>query len=153
MRLVVMSDSHRDVAAVEAVLAAEPGADGFFHLGDGYRDWALLKPASGQFIMGVAGNCDYGTTAGSEWLGPLGGVKVFACHGDRYRVKQGLSELKRAAAAKGAQVVLYGHTHVASIRFEDGLWLICPGALSGPKRQYAVLELSGGAVRPALKLL
>ena len=57
----------------------------------------------------------------------IGGVSIFVTHGHRYGVKSGLDTLASAAAAKGAQVACFGHTHKPFCEYRDGVLLINPG--------------------------
>ena len=133
MRIIVMSDSHGDFSRVRRIFEDNiPGADLFLHLGDGAKDFedaGWLFP--GVQKKNVRGNCDfgYGWDLPQEGLLDLMGKKVYYTHGDRWGVKYGLDEIERAGRERGADIVLFGHTHQAAAEFRDGLWLINPGSV------------------------
>ena len=57
------------------------------------------------------------------------------CIRDRYNIVC-------AARERKAQVLLYGHTHNAFTDYEDGLYLMNPGSLSGWQATYGTLDLT-----------
>ena len=63
----------------------------------------------------VRGNCDFAVSqwedAPEEQLLHFEGHTLLLTHGARYGVKSGTGLLETAAAQKGADVVLFGHTH------------------------------------------
>ena len=64
MRIVVFSDSHRDFFALKKAVDAQPGASLFLHLGDHIRDMEDLQDCYPEkAILGVPGNCDFGSDA------------------------------------------------------------------------------------------
>ena len=70
-------------------------------------------------------------------------------HGHTYNVKYTLSQLKSAARSNGADIVLYGHTHVAKTEYDDGLYVMNPGSISHPREgapSYGVVEISSAGV-------
>lgn len=132
MDLLVLSDSHGDEERVRAVLARERKISAVLFLGDGLRDIEWISAAyPGLPVYSVRGNCDgYGSFAPTEGLAPFAGLLVFYTHGHLYQVKTGLYDLADAASARGAQIALYGHTHLPAYQVLDGIHLFNPGALS-----------------------
>ena len=124
-------------------------------LGDGAGDasYALsLFPRLPRVI--VHGNCDefrIGATSEfpAEMLFEADGVTFLAVHGHRLGVKGGLARAAKYAAEKGADVLLYGHTHqrddsvIETSRGE--VRAINPGAL-GRGGSFALVETVGGRV-------
>ena len=140
MRLLVVSDSHGHTDRLLAAAKAA-NADAIVHLGDHARDAAVLAPFAPVYT--VQGNCDF-CTAPEELLLTLEGKKIFITHGHRYHVKSDMVLLEQAARDKGAQAVLYGHTHIADYCFHNRMLLLNPGAIAGcrdtRKATYAILE-------------
>ena len=66
-------------------------------------------------IYRVAGNCDVGYSEPAEGLAPFAGVLFFYTHGHHYGVKMGSERLAESAGARGADVALFGHTHVREL--------------------------------------
>ena len=101
--------------------------DALIHCGDGGSDAKCLAGNILQTVI-VRGNCDgWGCDYEDDMLVNIGGVNIFVTHGHRYGVKSGLDTLASAAAAKGAQVACFGHTHKPFCEYRDGVLLINPG--------------------------
>ena len=113
-KLLVLSDSHGGRAAIERVLLKEnANIDALVFLGDGLRDLEqalTLYPRLRAYS--VAGNCDYGALEPMDGLAAFDQTIAFYTHGHMYGVKYDLDTLTDAAAARGAEVALFGHTHV-----------------------------------------
>ena len=88
----------------------------------------IMQLSEAGNIYTVCGNCDgWGCDYEDDMLVNIGGVNIFVTHGHRYGVKSGLDTLTSAAAAKGAQVACFGHTHKPFCEYRDGVLLINPG--------------------------
>lgn len=113
-KLLVLSDSHGGRAAIERVLLKEnANIDALVFLGDGLRDLEqALTPYPRLRAYSVAGNCDYGALEPMDGLAAFDQTIVFYTHGHMYGVKYDLDTLTDAAAARGAELALFGHTHV-----------------------------------------
>lgn len=116
MEYLIFSDSHGNAANMKLALSRQLHApDGIFFLGDGLRDTDVLTDTEGKqsFLYRVAGNCDWFSSAyvPSEGLTALGGHIVLFTHGHTFFVKEGTSTLLAHAASRGADIVLFGHTH------------------------------------------
>lgn len=144
MRILVISDTHGNQAALFRAFEAAGRIDSIIHLGDGEADAALLSAVETIPVLRIAGNCDAGSTAPRELICEWNNVRLLLCHGDRYGVKTGLTRLIQRGHAAEADAVLYGHTHSAQIDENEGLWLINPGTMTypAPLHSYAILELT-----------
>ena len=106
--------------------------DHVIHLGDCIDDGKGLELENPEIRFHlVPGNCDgfrfYGI-APDELCYPIDNVMIFMTHGHRYGVKSDPSRVIYEARSRGAQAVLYGHTHVPVCRQEDGMWIVNPGS-------------------------
>mgnify|MGYP000949154618 CR=1 FL=1 len=148
MRILVVSDSHGNYRNLFKARELAGQIDTIIHLGDGEGDAAMLAEAEEIPVLQVAGNCDFGAGAPRELLETLSDTRLLICHGDRYGVKLGLTQLLERAKNCGAAAALYGHTHQAQVEQYDGIWLINPGTLWGraPFLSYAILELQPGTI-------
>jgi hypothetical protein len=149
-KLLVISDSHNSADALRRVLAAEKDADALLFLGDGLRDLELALTEHPHLrVYAVAGNCDYGALEPLDGLAAFDGVLLFYTHGHMYGVKYELDTIAEAAAARGADVALFGHTHQPLAEQHGEVFLFNPGSCgrcySGPDT-YGVLTLANGAV-------
>lgn len=148
MKIVVMSDSHGNAEAVQKVIAQNSDADGFYHLGDGWRDFAFLTPEPGVFCIGIKGNCDFSSQLPQKDVRTLDGVRIAAVHGEDFH---GIADAVLLTVKYQAKVVLHGHTHVPNIDFVNGVFIICPGTLKyGAVQTYAVLTIKDGSFKPDL---
>ena len=129
-KLLVLSDSHGGRAAIERVLMKESKSiDALIFLGDGLRDLEqALTFYPSLRAYAVAGNCDFGALEPLDGLAAFDGVVVFYTHGHMYGVKYDLDTLADAAAARGANVALFGHTHIPVAEERGGVFLFNPGS-------------------------
>ena len=135
MRIFVFSDSHGNYWVLKKIVERYRSQAAFFiHLGDLERDVESLRPlCPGVKILGVPGNCDMFSTSPSYDLVTAEGRQILFTHGHRFHVKNGLDSLKSFARANGADVALYGHTHVSHTEYDDGLYLMNPGSVSASR--------------------
>lgn len=150
-KLLILSDSHNSRLAIENILAAEARQHRRAHL-SGRRP---ARPRAGAHLYpslrayAVAGNCDFGALEPLDGLAAFDGVVVFYTHGHMYGVKYDLDTLADAAAARGANVALFGHTHIPVAEERGGVFLFNPGSCgrcyTGPNT-YGILTLADGKV-------
>ena len=120
-------------------LRLNPDIRHILFLGDGLSDVARLAVRYPDLhIRAVRGNMDALSldthAVEEEELFSVFGVTVLLMHGHRYGVKGGLGTAKGHALHRGAQVLLYGHTHVAYSHYdgENGLYTFNPGSIGHP---------------------
>ena len=129
MKLVLFSDSHGNVANMADVVRLEH-PDRVLHMGDLARD---AEELARQFpdipVTYVPGNCDgRRPDLPDERRFTLEGCKILMTHGHTYHVKAGPGAAIRAARETGARLLCFGHTHEAFCEFQNGLWIVNPGA-------------------------
>lgn len=147
---VILSDSHGRRAALARIAPLFGENDYIVHLGDGSADMRETFSAYPQKTYICRGNCD-GAYGEEEFVIEEEGVRIFCCHGHRYGVKGALSRLAARAKELGCDVALYGHTHRAEIREEEGVLCINPGALgSYSAPSYCYLAVHRGKVTPTI---
>lgn len=152
MKLLVLSDSHGQMEPMRLAIKRE-NPDTVIHLGDYITDCDHLSRELGLLpVVGVRGNCDFGHADRQEqWLCTLEGIRIFAVHGHRYGVKQGLLRAELAARQQEAQLLLFGHTHQPYCECYEGLWLLNPGACSGRRPSYGVVTIENGGIECRLE--
>ena len=132
MKILVFSDSHSSLRYMRMAMdCVKP--DAVIHLGDYVSDgMAVASDYPDVRFYQVAGNCDLfraPSDVPETLLETIGGVRVYFTHGHNQRVKQSLQILLLEAHKCNAQLVLYGHTHIADCRrMEDGMWIMNPGS-------------------------
>lgn len=172
MRLLVLSDTHGHRDQVTKILRHEMAAsrpDYLVFLGDGLREIDEIA-YYGEFswlpVLSVRGNCDFfgasDTPELREWS--VGGYRLLLMHGHRYEVKSGLSRAASFAVSKGADAVLYGHTHaaredrfavgdsVSGISLSRPLVLFNPGS-AGYGGEYGIVTLGPQGITCERKVL
>ena len=129
--LVVMSDSHGNLRAVEKALPLINGSDWFVYLGDGNRDIDKLQARITAEIVRVRGNCDLLPAWPAEAELTVGNTRFLVTHGNAYGVKSSTLSLAARARETGCAWALFGHTHRAQITDAGGVMLLNPGTASG----------------------
>lgn len=149
MKVLVFSDSHSSCGLMQRFIdSVKPNS--ILHLGDHYDDGQLLQQSYFHIpVYQVAGNCDAYRApmdARTMLFLPLGGVMTLMTHGHTYYVKRGIGALLAEGRRKGAQLILYGHTHVAyCAKEEDGIWVMNPGP-AGYGGSCGLVEIENGEV-------
>ena len=150
-RLLILSDSHNSREAIERILKAEAATiDALIFLGDGLRDLELALTRYPKLrAYAVAGNCDYGALEPLDGLVAFDQCVIFYTHGHMYGVKYDLDTLTDAASARGAEIALFGHTHIPLAEQRGKVFLFNPGSCgrcyTGPNT-YGILTLADGKV-------
>ena len=150
MRILVVSDVHGRAGRLYEAIERQPTANVVLFLGDGLRqaEDAAHRYPDRTFYM-VPGNCDFGAQAIPVRQETLGGKKFYFTHGHLHEVKYTLYRIEMAAREAGADIVLFGHTHVPYEEYCDGLYLFNPGSL-GYDGTYGYVDIVGGGIRTAV---
>ena len=159
MKILVISDSHGDVVSIQKIISLHRDAELLIFLGDGLRDLAVATESipSTMATVSVCGNCDFfslgSLAARDEETLTVGGRRIFITHGHKYGVKGGLGTLAAAAFARGADIVLFGHTHEPHESFVEidgrSIRLFNPGSVGRPHDRfthYGLLDIRDNGV-------
>jgi len=147
MRILVISDSHGNKGAIRNVTARE-APDLILHLGDYERDCAAIESDFPQIpFRSVRGNCDRSSPGLDIDEFTLSGKRFFMTHGNLYGVKTGYTSIIQSAAGRGADILLFGHTHDAYYTVMRGIAIVNPGSIGMGRKTYAVLELKNGGIK------
>ena len=146
MRILVLSDSHGDIAALRKAYEQQPGAELVIFLGDGERDVDMLP--TDKPLIKVRGNCDFYSEAPELVINEEKGVRLYCTHGYREHVKYGTGTLLEAARSNNAHIALYGHTHQPVTSYFDGIHLVNPGSVR--QGSYAVIDITDSGIMPVL---
>ena len=151
MKILILSDSHGDIRNVRRAISQEAPIDILIHAGDVEGDLEKELGSGREYeIRPVAGNMDWYGGMPDELVFPIGeGHVVYLAHGHRLGVHSGTKRLRERAREAGADIAVYGHTHVPDYQVEDGITVINPGSVSRPrqrdrKKSYVVLTLHKG---------
>lgn len=146
MKLLLISDTHGQTKRLKQTIQRhEKEVDLILHAGD--SELEDQNPIF-QKITSVAGNCDFPSEQKpKERVIEKEGEIIFLSHGHQAQVNFGLLSLDLLAAEKGAQIVVYGHTHVPFVQYDENIdrLIINPGSLEFPRNlparaSYAIVE-------------
>lgn len=154
MRILVISDSHGRINNIEKAIEAHPSVQHIFFLGDCVNDLENLRFIYDEKIFHtVSGNCDHSSFERCSDMIELGGLRIFYTHGHLYSVKSGMERLREAATSCGADLVLYGHTHIAKTEYDGGVYYVNPGSIGMGRsngESYAVIDIEHNGIMPVI---
>lgn len=145
MKILVVSDSHGDFRSFHRLVQSQTKAEAVLFLGDGveeFNDIKMLFPE--KMFIGVKGNNDWSSSLPIFEERVIEGKKFFMTHGHTYGVKYGLSKIIEEGKKRRADIVLFGHTHVPHISYEDGMYVMNPGSLHRFNLSYGVIDIQNG---------
>ena len=134
MRILIVSDTHKHNENLEKVIDKIGPIDMIIHCGDaeGTEDCIRYSVDCPMYI--VAGNNDYFSELDGEMMFDVDRYKVFLTHGHYYYVNMGTERLVEEAKSRGADIVIYGHTHKPKMEVYDGVVVLNPGSISYPRQ-------------------
>ncbi len=147
LRVLVVSDTHGDRSSLMKAIISQPSAEAVIHLGDGADEAEEMKaefPGKDFFI--VRGNNDWGSSLPRENEITLADRKIFYTHGNIYNVRYGLYDITEEAKKRGADIVLFGHTHKHLTEYRDGLYIMNPGSLLGGHGTYGTIDITKAGI-------
>ncbi|WP_042146211.1 metallophosphoesterase [Paucisalibacillus sp. EB02] len=144
-KIVILSDSHGLTNDIQKIKDREK-ADLVFHCGDS----ELREDAKElENVITVAGNCDFYGNFPIDQKKVINGITFFVVHGHLHNVKMNLMNLAYRAEEENADVICFGHSHIAGAEKVGTKLFINPGSIRLPRlrteKTYAVLtwESSG----------
>lgn len=149
MKVLVISDTHGYIYNAKKAIDRNPEIEMIIHLGDYYKDAVQLSQLYPNIKFEyVYGNCDFGIGAVcSEKTIEIEGKKIFITHGHRYSVKWDYNRILAQAEIENANVIMFGHTHVAVVDNNQNILIVNPGSISESRsnnpESYAILEVEG----------
>lgn len=134
MKILIVSDTHKSHRNLEKVLGENKDIDMLIHLGDveGAEDY--IEALADCPVHIVSGNNDFFSDLPAEEEFMIGGHHVFITHGHYYGIVMGVERLAREARERGADIVMYGHTHRPFFKEEKGLVVLNPGSIAYPRQ-------------------
>ncbi|MBU1487927.1 YfcE family phosphodiesterase [bacterium] len=132
----LMSDSHGNLGYLKKAadyLSKEARVDFLIHLGDNYEDAELLKNYKIKLIQvpGVFSPLYQDPDVSHRIMTNIEGLRIMISHTVSFHQNDSKDDLLPEEAIKKGWVdmLLYGHTHIYSIDFDQGVILINPGHL------------------------
>jgi hypothetical protein len=156
MRAVVLSDTHiphRSSTLPDEVWREIENSDLVIHAGDFTTyDFYLELKAHNSNLYAVHGNMDE-----PDLVRILPEKKIFEVEGKRIGVIHGFGapfglekKVRRRFEGESLDLLIFGHSHRALYREEEGILLLNPGSptdrIFTTRRSYGILEINGGKI-------
>ncbi len=146
MRILIVSDTHRQNENYLKVVKRCAPIDMIIHCGDIEGSEYVIQKAATCPVEMVMGNNDFFSELPREREFMLGDYRVFLTHGHNYYVSMENVTIKNEALQRGADIVMYGHTHRPVIEYDNDVIAINPGSLTYPRQEgrkpsYIIMEI------------
>ena len=145
MKCLIVSDSHGLLEELDVLHERHKDeVDLFIHCGDSelsHDDQVI------QYYQTVRGNCDFGEDFPEDLIAHLGDWSILVTHGHLYNIKSTLMNISLKGREVGANVICFGHSHIAGAEKIDDCLYINPGSIRLPRgsqyKTYVILEKQG----------
>ena len=134
MNFLILSDSHRNKANVEAAVRRSRNIDAILFLGDGLGDLGYEPSFMSVPVFSVRGNCDmfFSGEAEDELILHFDEYTIMMMHGHRFGVKSSFEAAAAHAANAVADILLFGHTHIPMEKYLGAGEEVCGVKLKKP---------------------
>lgn len=145
MKILIVSDTHKkNDNYFQVVNMQKP--DMVIHCGDAEGSEYAITQAAECPAQIVLGNNDFFSDLPKEIVISIGKYRAWITHGHNYYVSMGNEKIKREAAGRGMDIVMYGHTHRPIIDMQGDVIALNPGSLSYPRQEnhrpsYMIMEI------------
>lgn len=141
-KVLVISDSHGYTEEISQIAERHrEEVDQMLHCGDSELD---AEAAELEGFMKVGGNMDFDPRFPDETTFTVGEITFFAAHGHLHHVKNSLMQLSYRAQEEGAQIICFGHTHIAGAEKAGDQIFLNPGSIRLPRQRniktYAIVS-------------
>ncbi len=145
-RILIVSDTHRFNGEYLNVVKKYGPFDMVIHCGDVEGGEYTICQAAGCPVEMVMGNNDFFSDLPREKEFYIGKYKVWLTHGHNYYVYMDNATIKKEAKGRGADIVMYGHTHRPVVDVDGDIIAINPGSLTYPRQEgkkpsFIIMEL------------
>ena len=147
-KILVASDTHGRNENLKNVILKNRPIDKFIFCGDGEGLEKIIREMIGDEceLYMVRGNNDFFSSLDREREIRIGQYRVLLTHGHYYNVSLGTETIKKEAAARNVDIVMFGHTHRPCYEVQDDIIAVNPGSLSYPRQEghtpsYMVMSL------------
>ncbi|MCM1387790.1 MAG: metallophosphoesterase [Bacillus sp. (in: Bacteria)] len=146
MKVLIVSDTHRQNGNVLDVIEKVKPIDMLIHCGDVEGSEDIIAQAAGCPVQMVQGNNDFWSNIPREKEFMIGSYKVWLTHGHNYYVSMNYEIIKQEARSRDVDIVMCGHTHKPVVDIGADLTLINPGSMSFPRQEgrkpsYIIMEI------------
>lgn len=146
MKILIVSDTHRQNKNVLSVIEKVKPIDLLVHCGDVEGAEDIIAEAAGCPVKMVQGNNDFWSNIPREQEFMIGDYKVWLTHGHNYYVSMNYEIIKQEAREREVDIVMFGHTHKPLISCSKDVTLLNPGSMTYPRQEgrkpsYMVMEI------------
>lgn len=146
MRALIVSDTHGRHGGLDRALQEAGNIDMLIHLGDVEGGETYIDAVADCEKHIIRGNNDFFSELPREEEFYIGSHKVFITHGHAYYVSLDPEYIREEGKARGAEIVMFGHTHRPFFEDDNGIIVLNPGSLSFPRQEgrkgsYMILEM------------
>ena len=146
MRVLIVSDTHGRHGGLDRALQEAGNIDMLIHLGDVEGGETYIDAVADCEKHIIRGNNDFFSELPREEEFYIGSHKVFITHGHAYYVSLDPEYIREEGKARGAEIVMFGHTHRPFFEDDNGIIVLNPGSPSFPRQEgrkgsYMILEM------------
>lgn len=154
-KIIIFSDTHGYTDECIRIIEQAGKVDGIIHAGDctsDAEDLSYIYPDIPLYY--VAGNNDFFTRAPEHITVIIDGIKIYITHGHKQRVKyeSSYNTLRNEAKKTGADLAVFGHTHIPYTSYDNGIILVNPGSTRF-SHTYAEAKIENGKIHVAINEL
>jgi len=118
--------------------------DLILHLGDYAVDAKVIADTFPHIpLRMVRGNCDMGSRVPELENFIVSDRRIIMAHGHRYNVKIDYTALYNMGRLAGADLLLFGHTHIPHYERADNMHVLNPGPAN---TGYGLIQITGGEI-------
>lgn len=146
MKILIISDTHRNNDNYVKVLEKVAPVDMLIHCGDVEGSEYMIAQRAGCPVQMVMGNNDFFSDLPREKEFTIEKYKVWLTHGHTYYVSMGNETIKKEARERGVDIVMYGHSHKPVVDIDKDIIAVNPGSLAYPRQEgrrpsFIIMEL------------
>lgn len=161
MDILLVSDSHGRNDNIQTVLSRIGHLDMAIHLGDSQCYPQTMHALFPCPLHIVRGNCDFISDYPAVDVVGMGEHLALITHGHRCYVKHTLDDLRELARENGADIAIFGHTHMPLIDdSEPDVLVLNPGSIQQPRQEgyrpsymFLAIDDASGKVEPRIVYL
>lgn len=134
MRILITSDTHGYYKDVSDYVIENGKIDLILHAGDMTSDAKSIGYETDVECISVRGNNDFFDNSNKDFeLIDIEKNRILLTHGHKEHIYKGYEKLLAKAKKYGANIVIFGHTHVYLNENYDNILLLNPGSPSLPR--------------------
>lgn len=156
MKIGIISDTHGHLDSIDNAVSIAQDVKMWLHAGDCVPDAEYLQTLVDVPVHFVAGNCDWPMSDTIyEKIIEVAGHKIFLTHGHNYGVRYTQEYIMEAAESQGADIAVFGHTHMVE-NIKGNVLVLNPGSAAKPRDErrgsFMIMDLKKDS-EPIIKVI